>query len=45
MYDFHMGKVSTKKMAVLRFFCFGVSPDPGEETFIDEKLTLRTRNF
>ena len=45
MYDFHMGKVSTGQMPVLKFFCRGVSPDPREEQYIDNKLILRIRNF
>ena len=45
MYDFHMGKVSTGQLPVLRFFCQGISPGPREETFIDNKLILRIRNF
>ena len=40
-----MGKVSTEKMRILRFFCLGVSADPRDKTFIDETLQLRTRNF
>ena len=45
MYDFHMGKVSTGQMPALRYFCLGISPDPREEQFIDDKLILRVRNF
>ena len=45
IYAYHMGKVSTEKMRILRFFCLGVSADPRDKTFIDETLQLRTRNF
>ena len=45
MCDFHMGKVSTAQMPVLKYFCLGISPNPMEETFIDDKLILRMKNF
>ena len=45
MYDFHMGKVSSRQMKTLIFFCLGISPDPREKTFIDDKFVLRIRGF
>ena len=45
MYDFHMGKVSSEKLHNLTFFCLGISPDPREDVFIDDKFIMRIRGF
>ena len=44
-YDFHMGKVSSEKMKALTFFCYGVSPSPLDNQYIDENFIYRFKNF
>ena len=41
MYDFHMGKVSTEKIKALTFFCYGISPSPLDNSFIDENFNYK----